>query len=464
MTKDKDKLIGAALTRGLAQAGIRGEAGSDHPDPETFAAVVEGTVHGDERDRILKHISACDTCYETFLLTTELQADLESGKEKARVNYFRPLALAASILIVVLSIYVFYQSEDMPKTRREFMEKSEASGDAFTYSKKDAPAEAAAMKKAPKKKAEPELSAPAPKKSGTPAGRKTEPPKYKVAGKVPAPRKAKALDDELVEKEEEADTAPGVLMEKKKRQKRDLHVPPEKRVGKSVSQARVVETKEIETPDQEPVERVQRREKSRYDFQKKESVPPVRGRLTRENLPPIQSQAVSLNIAVQQIPSYIPRKDIGKLFKETLTLSRKMGKEYESVRKEAERTGNYSMVDSYVSGLDPLITVKTVGDTPHIAPNINWFFSRSDPQSVENRFFALARSGWCDTTDFCYDLQGELRRYKQKLNIADKEGRREESDGSRTLLSQWRELHPGLKGIFKKVARRTIVNLEKTQK
>jgi len=441
MKEDKDKLIGTALARGLVQSGVRGEAGTDHPDPEAIAAVVEGMVQGDARDGILKHISACDTCYDTFLLTAELQGDIESEKagsekEKSKIIPFKPLALAASILIVIFSIYVFYRSGDIPKTPRELMEKSEAmktpeapesSADEFTFAKKSEPAGTAVMEEAPKK--------------GGAAGFKAE----KKAAPAPAPRKDKDFNDGLVEMEKERAI----------REKGDVHVSPGKRVGKSVSEARAAEIKDTEMLDREQGEPVQKQEAMQQV---------VRQRLTPDDFPPIQSRAVSLNMAVQQIPSYIPQKDIGKIFKETLTLSQKLGKEYEVVREEAKKTGNYSRVDSYVSGLSPLITVKTVGDTPYIAPNINWFLSRSDPQTVEHRFFALARFGWCDTAGFCYDLQERLRRSKRNLRKSDEKDRVGETDGSRVLLSEWQELHPGLKGIFKKVAHQTIVNLEKTQK
>lgn len=448
MNEDKDKLIGAALARGLVQSGTRGEAGTDHPDPETIAAVVEGIVRGDRRDGILKHISACDTCYDTFLLTAELQGEVESKKvesekEKSKIIPFKPLALAASILIVIFSIYVFYRSGDIPKTPAQLMEKSEAkkapeapesSADEFTYAKKSAPAGTAAMEEAPKK-------------GGT--------ARFKAEKKAaPAPREDKDFNDRLAAKEEEETI----------REKGDVHVPPGKRVGKSVSEARAAETKDTETLNREPGEQVQKQEWRQQEVRQEEQVATAPLRITGDDLPPIQSQAVSLNMSVQQIPSYIPQKDIGKLFKETLTLSQQLGKEYEVVQKEAKKTGNYSRVDSYVSGLSPLITVKTVGDTPHIAPNINWFLSRSHPQTVEHRFFALARFGWCDTTGFCYDLQGKLRRYKRNLR---KEGEKDgvgAADSSRALLSEWQELRPGLKGIFKKVAHQTIVNLEKTQK
>jgi len=429
MNEDKDKLLGAALARGLVKTGTPGESGTDHPDPETIATVIEGIVYGDERDRILKHISACDTCYDTFLLTAELQGDVDNEKagnkkEKSKIIPFKPLALAASILIVIFSIYVFYRSGDIPKTPAQLMEKSEAkkapeapesSADEFTYAQKSAPAGTA------KFKAE------------------------KKAAPAPTPREDKSFNDRLEEKEEE----------KTIREKGAVHVSPGKSVGLRTGEARAAGSKDNEIKETEPAEQVQRQEAMQQV---------VRQRLTPDDLPPIQSRAVSLNMAVQQIPSYIPQKDIGKIFKETLTLSQKMGKEYEDVREEAKKTGNYSRVDSYVSGLGPLITVKTVGDTPYIAPNINWFLSRSDPRTVEHRFFALARFGWCDTAGFCYDLQGKLRLHKRNLRKSDEKDRVGEADSSRVLLSEWQELHPGLKGIFKKVAHQTIVNLEKTQK
>ena len=71
-----DERLGSVLSRGLTQL----ETG-DCLEPESIAAVVEGTVTVEERERIFKHITVCDTCYEIFLLTSQLQEEEESKKE-----------------------------------------------------------------------------------------------------------------------------------------------------------------------------------------------------------------------------------------------------------------------------------------------------------------------------------------------------------------------------------------------
>ncbi|MCP4221241.1 MAG: hypothetical protein GY765_41830 [bacterium] len=124
-----DETLGTALSRHLSRLDTGG-----CPEPGALAALVEGNLPEDEKDRLMKHVASCDTCYDTFILTGELQRDTAGGSEKdennenlqqltensptktaAKKNGNRMLRsylpLAACILIAVVSIYVFYHGE-----------------------------------------------------------------------------------------------------------------------------------------------------------------------------------------------------------------------------------------------------------------------------------------------------------------------------------------------------------------
>ncbi|MCU0287043.1 MAG: hypothetical protein MUF15_11685 [Acidobacteria bacterium] len=114
-----DEIIGTALSRELpfTRPGII--EGHECPTPEDIAAILEGQVSPRKKDLILKHLSTCDDCYELFLLTAglyenqkkEVLLDKLIKKEKMpKIFYWRPIALAASILIMVLSVYLFYRN------------------------------------------------------------------------------------------------------------------------------------------------------------------------------------------------------------------------------------------------------------------------------------------------------------------------------------------------------------------
>jgi hypothetical protein len=162
---------------------------------------------------------------------------------------------------------------------------------------------------------------------------------------------------------------------------------------------------------------------------------------------PLQQQAVVMNMEVQQIDRYVPRSELGNLFKETILLAQQMGQEFESLRKEAKKTNDPKKVDSYVKGLKPLLSVKIVDDKPYIFPNVDWFFSRSDPRSVEYQFFSLARSGWCDISGFCYQ-------FKKK---------RTDKTVVKSQLVQWQTLQPRLTGVYKEISANTITRLRQSQ-
>ena len=135
MEKDKDKLpvleavderFGDVLSASLREVGDRAD---QCPSPEDIAALVDGRITGQRKDGIMKHISSCDACCETFILAAELHkeamAPLQAPKERSNIIFFRPLALAASILIVVISVYLFFKS-DVPKTSRQLLEMDES--------------------------------------------------------------------------------------------------------------------------------------------------------------------------------------------------------------------------------------------------------------------------------------------------------------------------------------------------
>lgn len=115
-----------------------------------------------------------------------------------------------------------------------------------------------------------------------------------------------------------------------------------------------------------------------------------------------------------------------------------------------------------------MIRVKMVGGAAYIMPNVEWFFSRSAPQSIEYQFFSLARSGWCDTSGLCYEgVKGVHRQLmlnrKTQIQIREKGRLSESEDATRSLLVEWQALHPQLSGIFKEIADNTITHLKTSQ-
>ncbi|HLP46511.1 MAG TPA: hypothetical protein VK469_11210, partial [Candidatus Kapabacteria bacterium] len=156
---------------------------------------------------------------------------------------------------------------------------------------------------------------------------------------------------------------------------------------------------------------------------------------------PLQQQALILNQQVQAENNYISRAELAELLNNTILLAQQMGKEFTVLRKEAVKNRDLKKSDSYINGLKPLMTMKVVADNAYIMPDLEWFFSRSQPGTVEYSFFSLARSGWCVAAGSC--TIGKIDRPEaQKLRI------------------RWQTLEPQLTGIFKQIADYTIEHLD----
>jgi hypothetical protein len=464
--------LGLALSRGLIRQGTRDARGTEHPDAETMASVIEGIITGDERDALLKHISSCDSCYETFLLTAELEenagmdlemkmdtkvrmgmdVEMEIEKETRKLIPFKPLALAASILIVVFSIYVFYRSSDIPKTPAELIRNSETmkmpeipkSMDRdISFGEKE---EQPAMDEAGE--GDTAVPSPAPVNTESTVKKKYSPlPSKKMERGEPILKKGK-MEEAQVE-----------LRQQKMYNRVEAKKGNEMDTGTA---AGVVSVDKVQDKESAPLTRAKASvEEPAAESHLKEQQVEQKQAYHPDGMPLIQSRAVMLNVQAQQFSSNMPKQDIGKLFKESLDISQQLVKEYDTVRMEAEKTGDYNRVDSYVTGLSPLITVTTVGSTTRIVPNMDWFFSMSDPRTVEYQFFSLARSGWCDLAGSCYDGFRDLRNNARALKRGDKSP---EVDSEKVLLEQWQKLNPRLDGVFKQIADRTIMNLQKSQK
>jgi len=111
-----NKELGIALSQNL-QNNKQG----DCPTLEEIATLVEGNCSARERDHIMKHLSACKECYDTFILSSDIK---DKSLKKTPLPY-RPLALAASVLLVILSLFILYKSGIISTKSVQPMEEAE---------------------------------------------------------------------------------------------------------------------------------------------------------------------------------------------------------------------------------------------------------------------------------------------------------------------------------------------------
>lgn len=97
---------------------------------ETIARLVEGKISGKERQQIMSHISVCNNCYEVFRLSDQLRTESQPESKKGdQIRLFRPLALAASIFALVISLIIVYQAGLFKKSPAMRLEKAEETSD-----------------------------------------------------------------------------------------------------------------------------------------------------------------------------------------------------------------------------------------------------------------------------------------------------------------------------------------------
>lgn len=491
MEQDKDKLpvleavderFGDVLSASLREAGDRTD---QCPLPEDIAALVEGRITGHKRDEIMKHISSCDACCETFILAAELHkeaiAPMKAPKERSNIIFFRPLALAASILIVVISIYLFFKT-DVPKTSRQLLEMEDS-----TTSRDAVQPQPAVPAEAP--------SSPG-KYSMSKAG-KGVPPDFKKG--APVSGEEGRLE---YSKTEEADKKRGFydrkdhfkIAEKKEKQKeekkagrmqREKSVPEEEAFELDETRERTKRRSEtpiaLQKADKPPqtapkkmkaaVQTVETVEKARVE-QIQEKRQTVTGSLEtqtsiedNEKLNALQknrawSQANLFNVQ-SQVSKTHSAKELQELFRNTIDLTKQLKQEYERLKKKAQKTGDFTEINAFMQGLTPLITIKSSKNVSFIYPNVGYFLSLSIPGSLEHQFFSLARSGWCEPKSGCYDMETVTARDYRKKALQTVGRDKDISEGQ---LVQWKALQPKLSGVFREVARYTIENIKQQQR
>lgn len=97
--EQRDELIGRELTRQMS-AG----ATSICPPMEELAVLIDGTLEGEARDRLMKHIAACERCYEVFSTSQELLAVEEAPAKKSSVTFIASAIAVAAVVIIAVTL------------------------------------------------------------------------------------------------------------------------------------------------------------------------------------------------------------------------------------------------------------------------------------------------------------------------------------------------------------------------
>jgi hypothetical protein len=127
-----DHTIGLALSEKLKSFPV-----DECPSLETIALLVEGRVSAKQRDQLMSHISICKNCYDVFRLSGQLRSgSFPDPKKSQQFRLFRPLALAASISVLVISLFIVYESGLLKKDPAMLSEKNTMTPDESADSEK----------------------------------------------------------------------------------------------------------------------------------------------------------------------------------------------------------------------------------------------------------------------------------------------------------------------------------------
>jgi len=439
-----------ALGRSLV-AAVSSDMIGDCPDVETLAALVEGALAGEKKNAVMKHTAACSSCSEIFLLAGDLLADEPVHRSKRRsFALYKPLALAASLLVVVVSIYVFYTSSVIPRTHQEFMAvDSEAAAPAAPGVQggvdSGVQSEVVVSGKAPiveRSRRNPLDLNVIKTKDAKDAGA-AEKLKKELVDKVPVeeeemPKEAEtAANVAIADNQSEADAAPDDAPRKSTKRKFDrddgLQMDVRSRTAKPVPKGKYAAApKKVAI-----VGTAERRSK------RKDPAPPALRSSIPKQQSVMQQQTVQQQDKLEQakqdqpVTAPAPVKIPDEIDEKVQESRRQEGK--------GERRILSKSVDYYLPGpqLAELFAASLKSGT---LPDLLNLATRCTPGSVEARFFELLRFGWCfDGT--CYYKNG-------------KTGSGLKVDNADDLLKAWRELLPELRGgIFESVAKETIAHL-----
>lgn len=99
--KSDNEIVGEVLADHISRSQ-RGRCLTE----EEISRLIDGTCPPALRDRCLAHLAACDRCREVYALSR----DLMPIEDRKVIQWRRPLAWAASFLVVIVSLYVFFET------------------------------------------------------------------------------------------------------------------------------------------------------------------------------------------------------------------------------------------------------------------------------------------------------------------------------------------------------------------
>lgn len=411
--------------------------------PEEMAQLVEGTTTKTAKDNALKHLASCATCYDTYVLTQELyKADREKNTvglvaKKKRLLPYRTMALAATVVIMVLSLYIFFTNSEIPKSARQVVAPEES----MSTEKIALPSADLAPEPTPAPMKEAKKEEPLTKRNTTPkvmaddglrGAIETDHAKTKEQNENPPTTEIKQEPERL------KNTADENLSETTDDQEKTVDkTEPKGEAAKKDSRTRnAYSARPIQ---QQPVNVAQNVMPTQVNQPRSGNEPKNSGSVIGIPEKPAEKTGAGLEQirnTIRAAQPYLKTTELMSLFADTLEFAKQL---------KEETTLSFAQVQERIQ---PMLHIVVVGQVREILPDITYFISISQPGSVAFRFFNLLLSGWCVQAGTCWGADNLVPAWEKKPVL------------KQELLPRWEELLPQLSGLFKEIAYNTIAHLK----
>lgn len=97
---NRDEILGSSLSHALGQKSNDEQC----PVPEETAALIDGVLVGEERDKLLGHLAVCSRCREAFIIASELVQPAVTVSGRKVWYYVSATAAVAAMAVIALSI------------------------------------------------------------------------------------------------------------------------------------------------------------------------------------------------------------------------------------------------------------------------------------------------------------------------------------------------------------------------
>ena len=107
---NKDRALGVFIAKNLKKDSDVKQC----PSIEDIAALVDGKLDGEEKEKIVAHITACQDCYEIFSETSRTILSLSKSKRDKITWFSIPAVALAACLILVVRIVFYSPGTNLP--------------------------------------------------------------------------------------------------------------------------------------------------------------------------------------------------------------------------------------------------------------------------------------------------------------------------------------------------------------